>query len=351
RQLIRLPGAERSLGVCNRDDWLELGVGQLRGSECRRHAPPAGDGERPRPVCRPRLRAERFAREPDGDAGRFDELQRDDQPDGRLQRPGHAERERAARRRQRQLRSEPGERIIDALGDDEREHADRYLYAHHYRGQRHPDPYHHGHTRREHAPRLHAERLAREPLRDALPIYELQRDDQPDGRLQWPGHAERERAARRRQRHFQSESGERVIDALGDDEREHADRYLYAQHYRSDVQDDTYHHGDSRRERAPRLHAERLDREPAGDSRWRDELRRVDQPDGRLQWPGHAERERAAQRRRQRHFQSEPGERVIDALGDDEREHADRYLYAHHYRGQRRPDAHHHGCAHGVGST
>src|SRR5207249_2250584 len=168
--------------------------------------------------------------------------------------------------------------------------------------------------------------------------------------LQWAGHAERERAARRRQRHFQSESGERVIDALGDDQREHADRYLYAHHYRGQWRPDAYHPGPTRRHLAPRLHAERLAREPGGGAGGPDLLPYTTLFRSWLQWAGHAERERAA-RRRQRHFQSEPGGRVIDALGDDEREHADRYLYAHHYRGQRRPDAHHHGCAHGVGST
>src|SRR5207249_1745553 len=208
---------------------------------------------------------------------------------------GHAERERAARRRQRQLRSEPGERVIDALGDDQPEHADRYLYAHHYRGQRRPDPYHHGHTRREHAPRLHAERLALDPGRDSRRPDELLLPYTTLVPIQWAGHAERERAARRRQRHFQSEPGERVIDALGDDQREHADRYLYAHHYRGQWRPDPYHHGHTRRERAPRLHAERLAREPGGGARKRAELQRGDHPDARPDWPGHAERERAAQ--------------------------------------------------------
>src|SRR5207249_2382150 len=288
----------------------------------------------------PRLHAERLARESDGDAGRRDELQRDDQPDGRPQWAGHAERERAARRRQRQLRSEPGERGIDAVGGDERGHGDRYLYAHHYRGQRHPDPYHHGHTRREPAPRLHAQRLAREPDGDAGRRDELQRDDQPDGRLQWAGHAERERAARRRQRQLRSEPGGRVIDALGDDQPEHADRYLYAHHYRGQRHPDPYHHGHTRREHAPRLHAERLAREPGGDSRWRDELQRDDQPDGRLQWPGHAERERAARRRRRR-FQTGSAHGCTPALGDARRPPAARNQYAHHYRCQCRPDPYH----------
>src|SRR5206468_2401181 len=243
----------------------------------------------------------------------------------------------------RQLRSEPGGRVIDALGDDQPEHADRYLYAHHYRGQWRSEERRVGHTRSEHAPRLHAERLAREQGGDSRWRDELQRDDQPDGRLQWPGQAEREPAALPLQRQFQSEPGGRVIDALGDDQREHADRYLYAHHYRGQWRPDPYHHGHTRRERAHRLHAQRRAREPGGDSRGRDELQRDDQPDGRLQWPGHAERERAAHRRRHPFPPRRPSDLVIDALGDDQREHADRYLYAHHYRGQWQSDAHHHG--------
>src|SRR5207244_1747855 len=143
-----------------------------------------------------------------------------------------------------------------------------------------PDPYHHGHTRRERAPRLHAERLAREPGGDSRWRDELQRDDQPDGRLQWPGHAERERAALRTQRDLPSGPAGRVIDALGDHQREHADRYLYATLYRCQWRPDPYHHGHTRRERAPRLHAERLAGESDGGAGGRDELQRHDRPDG-----------------------------------------------------------------------
>src|SRR5206468_2280291 len=236
-----------------------------------RHPDPYHHGHAGREPA-PRLHAERLARESDGSSEQRREVQRDDQPDGRFQRPGHAERERAARWRQRQLRSEPGERVIDALGDDEREHADRYLYAHHYRGQRHPDPYHHGHAGRDRAPRLHAERLARESDGDAGRRDELQRDDQPDGRHQRAGHADRERAARQRQRQLRSEPGERVIDALGNDARVHSATHFRSHHYRGQRHPDPYHHGHARREPVPRLHAQRLAREPDGDAGRRDEL-------------------------------------------------------------------------------
>src|SRR5439155_26411836 len=139
------------------------------------------------------------------------------------------------------------------------------------------------------------------------------------------------------------------FDPLRDGDHDHADRCLYRHDHRRQRQPDAYHYGRARREPAPGLHAERFALEPDGGARWRDELRRHDQPDGRLQWPDHAERERTAQRR-QRQLYTEPGDGVLDPLGDDEHDHADRYLHHHDHRWQRRPHAHHHGRAHGGGS-
>src|SRR5439155_12414073 len=97
------------------------------------------------------------------------------------------------------------------------------------------------------------------------------------------------------------------------------------------------------------LHAESFDLEPDGGARWRDELRSHDQPDGRLQWAYQVDRELTAQRLLWQLY-TEPGDGVLDPLGDDEHDHADRYLYRHDHRRQRRPHPHHHGRAHGGGS-
>src|SRR5207244_3835042 len=129
-----------------------------------------------------RLYAGRFTFEPDSDARRVDELQRHHQSDGRRPQARRAGRERTAERGEREFRSEPGDGILDAVGDDGDGHGGRDLPAHDPRCQRQPDAYHHGLTRRDRARRLYAGRFTFEPDGDARRVDELQRHHQSDGR-------------------------------------------------------------------------------------------------------------------------------------------------------------------------
>src|SRR5439155_989747 len=204
-----------------------------------------------------RLHAERGPREPDGHPRRIHELRRHDQPDRRLHRPSHPERERPAQWRHRRLHAQPGHHVLHPLGEHEPEHADRDLHAHHHRGQRQPHAHHHGHARRQRARRLHA--------RSEAHTSELQ----PRGHLvlpfHRPGHHGRllplptrrssDLPAQWRHRRLHAQPGHHVLHPLGEHEPEHADRDLHAHHHRGQRQPHAHHHGHARRQRARRLHA------------------------------------------------------------------------------------------------
>src|SRR5207247_2626879 len=91
-----------------------------------------------------KLYAGRFTFEPDGDARRVDELQRDHQSDGWFHRPGQPEPRRTTERVEREFRSEPVACTRASDLDDGHGHASRGLHAHDHRYQRQPDAYHYG---------------------------------------------------------------------------------------------------------------------------------------------------------------------------------------------------------------
>src|SRR5207244_3242446 len=136
-----------------------------------------------------------------------------------------------------------GDRVLYALGDDRPEHAARDLYAHGHRGQWQPHAHHHGRTHGRGSRAGYVWDRERVGEGNAGRLDELQRHDQPDGRLHRPGHAERERPAQRRQRQLHSGPGDRVLHALGDDRPEHAARDLYAHGHRGQWQPHAHHHG------------------------------------------------------------------------------------------------------------
>src|SRR5207248_3203038 len=140
-----------------------------------------------------RLHAGRFTFEPDSDARRVDELQRDHQSDGWLQRPGQPERRRTTERNGRELSSDHGTSILYAVGDDGHGHARPDFHPHHHPHQPPPFPYTTLFRSHEWARRLHAGRFTFEPDSDARRVDELQRDHQSDGWLQRPGQPERRR--------------------------------------------------------------------------------------------------------------------------------------------------------------
>src|SRR5439155_259115 len=190
-----------------------------------------------------RLYARRFALESDSDARRVDELQRDHQSDRWFHRPGQPERRRTAERGEREFRSEPGDGILDAVGDDGHGHASRDLHAHDHRYQRQPDAYHYGLARRGRGRKHYAGRFTFEPDGDARSDDGLPGDHQSEVRLRRQVQPVRRRTAERGQPHFPSAPVDRSLDAVSDDGHGHAGRGLHAHDHRYQRQPDAYHYG------------------------------------------------------------------------------------------------------------